>query len=103
MEGELRRLAVCSLFMRVLVEVIDPAGIKGGGAPLDPMNLVPLLQEELSQIAAILPRDAGDQGGFGRNSGHGGELKGYDWGEKGNDFVIQSKAVVLTGVNPELR
>ena len=52
--------------MGVLVEVIYPAGVETAGASLDAMHLVALLQQELRQIAAVLPRDACDQGGFGR-------------------------------------
>jgi hypothetical protein len=66
-------LALLTPLVRVLVEVIDPAGVKRGGTPLDPMHLVAILQEELRQVAAVLPCDAGDQGGFGRGCGHGGE------------------------------
>lgn len=43
-EGELRGLALLPPFVGVLVEVIHPAGIERGAAPLDPMHLVTLLQ-----------------------------------------------------------
>ena len=66
MEGELWGLALLTPLVRVLVEVIDPAGVERGGAPLDPMHMVALLQEELREVAAVLPGDTGDQGGFGR-------------------------------------
>ena len=62
-------LALLTPLVRVLVEVIDPAGVERGGAPLDAVNLVALLKEELSQVTAVLPGDAGDQGGFGRGCG----------------------------------
>ena len=51
--------------MRILIEVIDPAGVETACAPLDAMHLVALLQQQLRQEAAVLPRDAGDQGSFG--------------------------------------
>ena len=41
-------------FVRVLVKVIDPAGIEAASAPLYSMHLVALLQEQLRQVAAIL-------------------------------------------------
>jgi len=41
--------------------VIDPAGVERGGAPFGAVHLVALLQEQLRQVAAVLPRDAGDQ------------------------------------------
>ena len=65
-EGELRWLTLLPPLMRVLVEVIDPAGIERRGSALDPMHLVALLQQQLRQVTAVLPRDAGDQRGFGR-------------------------------------
>ena len=40
--------------MWVLVEMIDPAGVKAARAPLDPMHLIPLLQQQLRQVAAVL-------------------------------------------------
>ena len=54
MEGELGWPLLTSL-VRVLVEGINPTGVERGGAPLDPMHLVALLQQQLRQIAAILP------------------------------------------------
>ena len=63
----------------ILVEVIDPAGVEAARAPLDAMHLIALLQQQLRQVAAVLPRDAGDQGGFGRGCGHGG-WNGRCWG-----------------------
>ena len=40
--------------MRVLVEVIDPAGVETACAPLYPMHLIALIQQQLSQVTAIL-------------------------------------------------
>ena len=51
-------------FMRILVEVIDPTGVEAACPPLDSMHLISLFQQQLRQVAAVLPRDAGDQGGF---------------------------------------
>ena len=65
-EGELWGLALLTPLVRVLVEVIDPAGVETACAPFDAVHLEALLQEELRQAAAVLPRDTGDEGGFGR-------------------------------------
>ena len=68
-EDELRELALLPSLMRILKKVIDPAGIKRGGAALDAVHLVALLKQ-LRQIAAVLPRDASDQSSFGRMCVH---------------------------------
>ena len=60
MEGELRGLALLTRLVRVQVEVIDPAGVEAARAAFDPMHLVALFQQQLGQVAAVLPRDAGD-------------------------------------------
>ena len=51
-------------FMRVLVEVINSTGIETARAALESMHLVTLLQQQLRQVAAVLPGDTGNQGGF---------------------------------------
>ena len=55
-----------------MVEVVDAVGVEAAGAPFDPMHHSALLQQQFRQIAAVLPGDAGDQGGFGC-----GEAGGY--------------------------
>ena len=47
--------------VRVLVEVVEPLGVEGGGAPDDPVDLVALREEQLGEIAAVLTRDPGDE------------------------------------------
>jgi len=42
------------------------------GPALDAVHRVALLQQQFGQIAAVLPGDAGDEGGFGRGCRHGG-------------------------------
>jgi len=83
-EGELWGLSLLTSLVRVLVEMIDTAGVEAAGAPLDAMHLVALLQKEFRQVAAVLPRDARDQGGFGRRRRHGwlreGVGAGVGWG-----------------------
>ena len=49
-----------------LIKVIDQAGVETARTPVNSMHLVPLLQQQLRQIAAVLPGDAVDQGGFER-------------------------------------
>ena len=58
------------IFMRVLIKMIDSAGVEAARAPLDPMHLVALLKQQLRQVTAVLPCDAGDQGGFGGGGRH---------------------------------
>ena len=53
-EGELRGLSLLTPLMRVLIEVIDPAGVEDARAAFDAVHLVALLQEELRQVAAVL-------------------------------------------------
>ena len=60
-------------FVGILIKMINPAGVERGGSPLDPMHLIPLLQQELRQVTAVLPCDASDQCGFGRR----GSRKGH--------------------------
>jgi hypothetical protein len=50
------------LFMGVLVKVIDPAGVETAGPAFDPVDVVSLGQKKLSQIAAVLSGNSGDQG-----------------------------------------
>ena len=59
----------------ILVEVIDTAGVEAAGAALDAVYQVALLQKQLSQVGAVLPRDPCNQCGFARcwhlrNSAH---------------------------------
>src|SRR6185369_9164633 len=47
--------------MDALAQVGDAFELLLGGPAHHPVHLVPLLQEELRQVAAVLPGDAGDQ------------------------------------------
>ena len=47
---------------RVLVEVLDPPRVEGGGSADDAVHLVALGQEELGQVGAVLAGDASDEG-----------------------------------------
>ncbi len=46
--------------MGVLIEVIDAAGIEGARSPDDPVDFVPLFEQQIGQIGAILAGDAGN-------------------------------------------
>src|SRR5208337_1603985 len=48
--------------MRILVEMVDARGIERGGAALDPVDFVVLLEQEFGQVGSVLAGDAGDQG-----------------------------------------
>ncbi len=47
--------------VRVLVDVVDAAGVEGGGAADDAVDLVALGEQQLRQVAAVLAGDAGDE------------------------------------------
>ena len=47
--------------MRILVKVVDPAGVEGGGPADDAVDLIALGEQELRQIGAVLARDAGNE------------------------------------------
>ena len=50
--------------VRGLVEVVDTLGIKKRSPPLDAMYDVPLFEQKLRQIGAVLASNAGDKGFF---------------------------------------
>src|SRR5690606_19338896 len=56
MQEQLRTVCV-----RVDVDVVDPVGVETARPPDDPVDLIPLRQQELREIGAILPGDTGDQ------------------------------------------
>jgi hypothetical protein len=45
--------------VRILVQVVDTAGIEGRSSPLDTVDLVSLCKQELCQVRAILACNAG--------------------------------------------
>ena len=55
---------VAVLHMRVLVEMVDAVGVEEGGAALDAVDNVALLQQELGQIGAVLAGNAGNESNF---------------------------------------
>ena len=48
--------------VRVLIEVLDAAGVEGGRAALQAVDGVALLKQELGEIGAVLSRRAGNEG-----------------------------------------
>ena len=48
--------------VRILVEVVDAAGVERRAAADDAPHLVALFQQQLGQVRAVLAGDAGDQG-----------------------------------------
>jgi hypothetical protein len=52
----------------VHIEMIDPLGVEGGGAALDAVDLIALLQQEFSQVGTVLAGDAGDEGALGHDA-----------------------------------
>ncbi len=47
--------------VRVVVEVVDAVGVEQAGAALDAVHDVALVEQELGQVGAVLPGDAGDE------------------------------------------
>ena len=67
--GGIRHVAVMQdeplvLDMRVLVDILDPAGIERGGTALDAVDDIALVEQKLGEIGAILPGYARNQGDF---------------------------------------
>jgi hypothetical protein len=50
----------------VVVDVVQPLRVEVGGAAHEAVHLVPLRQEQLREVAPVLPRDARDQRHFPR-------------------------------------
>jgi hypothetical protein len=51
-------------FMRVDIQMVNAPGIEGAGPAHQTMHFVPLGQEKLGQITAVLSGDPGNQGLF---------------------------------------
>ena len=47
--------------MRILIQLINPLGIERGSATLDTVDLIPLSEQQLRQITAILAGNSGNQ------------------------------------------
>jgi hypothetical protein len=45
--------------MGIDVDVPEPPGVEGGGAPYEAVNLVPLGEKKFDQVRAVLAGDAG--------------------------------------------
>ena len=56
--------------VRILIKVINATCVEAAHTPLDSMNLIALLKQQLCQITAVLACDASNQGGFGLGCRH---------------------------------
>ena len=63
----------CTCIMRIGIDMVKPRSIDGRCPPDDPVHFVTLMEEELSEIRAVLPGDAGYQSLF-RDSTHPSHL-----------------------------
>ncbi len=52
------KIAVCAV--RILIEMINPVGIKKRGPALNAMNLIPFFKEKFGKIRSILPGNSGN-------------------------------------------
>lgn len=51
-------------FVRVLIDVIDPLSVNGGGAAFDAMNFIAFPQQKFGKIGSILPGNSGNESAF---------------------------------------
>lgn len=63
---------------RIIVEVVDPAGVEAARAPDDSVDLVAFLEKLLGEVGAVLSRDPGDECAL-----HGG-VDGKIWARRGS-------------------
>ncbi|KPL69497.1 hypothetical protein SZ64_16135 [Erythrobacter sp. SG61-1L] len=54
----------CIFHVRILIDLLDTAGVERGRAPLDAVNLVSLLQQQRRKIGAVLAGDTRDERNF---------------------------------------
>jgi len=47
--------------VRIGINPIEPRRVERGGAPDDPVHLIPLLEQQLGEVRTILAGDTGDQ------------------------------------------
>ena len=52
--------------VRAIARALDTAGVEGRGPPLQAMDRVAFVEQQLRQIGAVLAGHAGDQGNFSR-------------------------------------
>jgi hypothetical protein len=84
---------VARLDVRVLVQVVDAVGIEQRGATLDAVDLIPLADEELGEIGAVLAGDSGDQRALA-----GGQKNSRDQLSGGGKVSILRGPKFLTGL-----
>jgi hypothetical protein len=74
--------------VRVGIDGVEAAGVKGAGATNDAVNFVSFTEEQLSEVGAVLSSDSGDEGFFRHEGDRVGktkwirksELKKLAWG-----------------------
>ena len=54
------------------VEVLDAAGVEGGGTADEPVDLIALAEQELREVGTVLPGDAGDERALFHDKGTSG-------------------------------
>lgn len=59
--GGIGQVAIVQGDCVLLDQVVDTSGVGDGSAADNAVDFIPLLQQELCQIGAVLTRDAGDQ------------------------------------------
>ncbi len=59
--------------VRVLIDVVDPAGVERGRTALDPVHLVAFRQEQVRKISPVLARNACDKRDLPRSCGQRGQ------------------------------
>ena len=47
--------------MRIMVDVIDAAGVEGAGPANNSVNFIAFVQQQLCQVGAVLAGDAGNE------------------------------------------
>lgn len=95
MPRRIRKVAVvqveaCVLYMGVLIDLLDPACVERGGAALDAVDFVSLLQQQGGQIGSVLTRDSREQRDF-RSQAYPLFLVGND-DDKMATWLVVSKA-----------
>lgn len=55
--------------MPVSIDVVNSGSVEGRRPADDPVHLVALLQQQLREVGAVLPGDAGDEGPLGGRRG----------------------------------
>ncbi len=74
--------------LRVIVEMVDPAGIERAASADYPMDFVTFFKQKFSEIRSVLAGDAGDEGFF-HVSGSEFEVRGTRFKVRGSGLDVQ--------------